>query len=357
MPRRRARPPRRAIPSASTPASAATAWAIAAAGLSDQAENTTTTGRSGSSRNRRATAADEERGLADAARPVEDGQPRGDDVRADDLDVLLAPEEQHRVDRRVRERSEPLVGRAWQLPAHVLSIPSSRPSSRLAKAFSSTSTAWTSRRRQNASSSAEGEAHTAQEAYGRRTLAAEPGRHEPEVPVGEVVAEEEEVASSQPGVEDDRDHGLEVAGARVVDVVVLGHDEALPGAVGAGVGQAPKAEEYRPPLQREVCVGVRHVHRARLGSRRRVEEPAAQRPLGDVGDDVQLLARVGERALDAAVERGRHDDLVRSAALAQETGKTGQQPMNRRAAPRRPRTWHGARRATVRAPASQPRTA
>ena len=60
--------------------------------------------------------------------------------------------------------------------------------------------------------------------------AAQPVDDEAQVPVGEVVAEEEQVAPSQPGSERDGNRSFELARPRVVDVVVLGDDEALPGA-------------------------------------------------------------------------------------------------------------------------------
>ena len=47
--------------------------------------------------------------LADAARPVEHGQPRRDEVRDDDLALALAAEEEQRVELRVLERREALV--------------------------------------------------------------------------------------------------------------------------------------------------------------------------------------------------------------------------------------------------------
>ena len=69
---------------------------------------------------------------------------------------------------------------------------------------------------------------------GRRTPAAQPIDDEAQVPVREVIAEEEQVASAQPGSERDGNRALELARPGVVDVVVLGDDEALPGALGAG---------------------------------------------------------------------------------------------------------------------------
>ncbi len=97
----------------------------------------------------------------------------------------------------------------------------------------------------------------------------------------------------------------------------------------ARIGDAAEAEQDRAPLQREVRIGVRDVDRAGLGPRRRVDEPPSRRAVGDVRDDVELLPRVRERELDAAVERRRDDQLVRGAALAQErreTGRAGGEP-------------------------------
>jgi hypothetical protein len=54
-----------------------------------------------------------ERRLADPARPVEDCEPRGEQVRHDDLPLPLAAAEEQRIEVRVLERSETLE-RAWR---------------------------------------------------------------------------------------------------------------------------------------------------------------------------------------------------------------------------------------------------
>ena len=70
----------------------------------------------------------------------------------------------------------------------------------------------------------------------RRASAAEAVHDEPEIPVHEVVPEEQQVAASEARGEGHGDRGLELVGAGEVDVVVLSDDEALP--VRSGLGSA-----------------------------------------------------------------------------------------------------------------------
>ena len=65
----------------------------------------------------------QERRLPDAARAVEHRQPRGDEVRDDDLALALAPEEEQRVELGVLEGVEPLVGRLGLSPSRRLEPP------------------------------------------------------------------------------------------------------------------------------------------------------------------------------------------------------------------------------------------
>ena len=63
---------------------------------------------------------------------------------------------------------------------------------------------------------------------------------------------------------------------------------------------------------------------------RPVPEAAAVRPCRDVGDDVELLARLLERALEREVVVRAHDQLVRRAPLAQERGELREEAVERR---------------------------
>ena len=112
-------------------------------------------------------------------------------------------------------------------------------------------------------------------------------------------------------------------------MVVLGDDEARPRLLEGGVGDPAQAQEDGPALERKIGVRVRDLDHPRLGARRGVDEPAAEGARTDVGDDVQFLVGVGEGALDAGVERGRDDQLVRQVTLAQHSGEAGEQPVNR----------------------------
>ena len=79
-------------------------------------------------RSRRATDAREQRALADAARAVEHGQPRREQVRDHDLAVALAPEEEQRV--RASESpngASPLYGARPGGPPGDVHVPASAP--------------------------------------------------------------------------------------------------------------------------------------------------------------------------------------------------------------------------------------
>ena len=80
-------------------------------------------------------------------------------------------------------------------------------------------------------------------------------------------------------------------------------------------------------------------------------------PGGDVGDDVDLLARLLERALEREVVVRRHDELVRRAALAQERRQLGEETMERAWLDRRLEAARAARRRAGPSPASSRRTA
>src|SRR4029079_16657244 len=85
-------------------------------------------------------------------------QPRRDEVRDDDLGVALPPEEVEGVEVGVVECSQPAV---WGIEAHA--TPSRRRSRRPTYSSGSTSRTSTSKRRQNACSSALGSGSSAQE--------------------------------------------------------------------------------------------------------------------------------------------------------------------------------------------------
>ena len=103
----------------------------------------------------------EQRALADAARPIEDGQPAREHVRRDRRDLTLATEEEQRVELGVLEGGEALV-RTLREAAHRAAFSSIRSSS-TTYAAGAMSTTSTSRRRQNSRSSGCGPACTDQE--------------------------------------------------------------------------------------------------------------------------------------------------------------------------------------------------
>ena len=116
------------------------------------------------------------------------------------------------------------------------------------------------------------------------------------------------MAAPQLRGERDRNDGGELGAAEVVDVVVLGDDEALPLALRERVDRAVQLEQDRAPVERELGrVRVRDVDRARRLARRAVPEAAAVRPARHIGDDVDLLALVLERPLEGKVVVRRDD--------------------------------------------------
>src|SRR4051812_41135355 len=83
-------------------------------------------------------------------------------------------------------------------------------------------------------------------------VATKPVQEEPQVPVGHRVAEEEKMAASQLGGESDRYDAGHLRLGRIVDVVVLHHDEALPLALGRPVDLSVQLEDDRASLERQL---------------------------------------------------------------------------------------------------------
>ena len=116
----------------------------------------------------------------------------------------------------------------------------------------------------------------------------------------------------------------------VVDVVVLGDDEALPLALGERIDRAVQLEQDRPPLERELGrVRVRNVDRPRRLAGRPVPEAASVRTGRNVGNDVELLASILERALQREIVVRAHDQLVRCTSLAEEGRKLCEETVER----------------------------
>src|SRR4029453_15230737 len=123
---------------------------------------------------------------------------------------------------------------------------------------------------------------------------------------GHLVAEEEEVAAAKPRRERDGNDGRQLRATEVVDVVVLGDDEALPLALGQRVDRAVELEDDRASFEAELGgVRVGNVDRPRGLSGRAMPEATALRSGSDVRHDVDLLAGLLERALEREVVVGR----------------------------------------------------
>jgi hypothetical protein len=87
------------------------------------------------------------------------------------------------------------------------------------------------------------------------------------------------------------------------------------------VDAAVHLQEHRTALERDLGVCVRIVDDARRSFVRDVQELAAIASGRDVGDDVELLSGLAERALERLVEEGRDDQLVGQPACAQDRGQ------------------------------------
>ena len=97
------------------------------------------------------------------------------------------------------------------------------------------------------------------------------------------------------------------------------------------VAPAAEPEQDRAALERQLGrVRVRHVDDVGRAVGRAMAELAAVPAEGEVRDDVELLAGLGERALERAVVRGRHDQLMRRAALAEQRRQGGEEAVHRR---------------------------
>ena len=137
------------------------------------------------------------------------------------------------------------------------------------------------------------------------------------------------MASPEYRRERDRNERRHVDMRDVVDVVVLGHDEALAIPRGVYVDLSVKLQDHRALVERRAAVAVRHVDQRGLPVRGGMDEAALVGPGGHVGDHVELLARFGERTLHRAVVVRRHDELMTDPATSQEGGDLGQQTVNR----------------------------
>src|SRR5207247_5859824 len=89
-------------------------------------------------------------------------------------------------------------------------------------------------------------------------------------------AEKEQVAPPESGCQRDGEALGDLGVGEIADVVVLGHDEALPLPRGPAVEASVQLQDYRPPLERQLRgVRVRHMHDGRAAVGPKVAETAA----------------------------------------------------------------------------------
>ena len=135
------------------------------------------------------------------------------------------------------------------------------------------------------------------------------------------VPEEQEVAPSQLRCERDRNGTGHVALREVVDVVVLGDDEAFPFTVRASINLAVQLQDHRALFERQLCrVRVRQVDQTPCSVRADVTELPAVRSGCDVRDDVELFAGVEKGCLERKVVARRHQKLMWHSALRSTAG-------------------------------------
>ena len=101
--------------------------------------------------------------------------------------------------------------------------------------------------------------------------------------------------------------------------------------------RVPLAVDVAVDLQQDAALVERRARCRRSAPRRRRASPLGRmwrnlprsRPAATYEDDVELLARRVERALDAGVERGRDDQLLRQPAVAQQRRQPGEPRVQR----------------------------
>jgi len=120
----------------------------------------------------------------------------------------------------------------------------------------------------------------------------------------------------------DRYLSRDVGSPEIVDVVVLGDDEALPIARRRPVDLSPHLQDHGSPRERELRrVRVRNGDHVRGPVGSEVAELAAVAARGEIRDDVDLFASLLESMLERIVVRRHDEKLVRRAPLTQEAWK------------------------------------
>src|SRR5207247_3666333 len=115
-----------------------------------------------------------------------------------------------------------------------------------------------------------------------------------------------------------RHSASDVAPREVVDVVVLGDDEAFPLSLDTAVDLAVQLENDGPLLERQLRrVGVRQVDEPTGPVRADVTELAPVRPRSDVRHDIKFLTGLEEGRLEGEVVARGYEQLMRNTTLAQ----------------------------------------
>ena len=154
----------------------------------------------------------------------------------------------------------------------------------------------------------------------KSVMAPDPAQEDPQAPVVDRVAEEEQVAAPQTGRDLHGDRPGRLDAGEVVDVVVFADGEALELPRRPVVDMAVDLEQHAALLEREAGVGVRLLDDRRdspLGLD--VQELAAVPPGGEIRRRRRALRPPSANARSTPVsKRRRHDQLLRQPPLAQQ---------------------------------------
>src|SRR5262249_55184936 len=115
---------------------------------------------------------------------------------------------------------------------------------------------------------------------------------DPQAPLVERVAEEEEVAPPQSRSDRDRHDDRDLGLREMVDVIVLADDEALPFALGSHVDAAVELEDHGAALERKAGVRVRDLDDLCRSVSADMDELAAIPAERDVRHDVVILLQL-----------------------------------------------------------------
>ena len=137
------------------------------------------------------------------------------------------------------------------------------------------------------------------------------------------------MTSPQAGRDRHRHGAPESARRQVVDVVVLGDHEALPGPLRRAIESAVELQDDGSPVGVDlVGVPVGNIDDPHRPLGREMAELPTVRPRREIPDDVERLSGLQQRILQREVVRRGHDELRSRAALSQEPRQAREEPVD-----------------------------